>query len=360
MPTGRAGTGPFFGQLAFTGVSTLSENMDLSLPSRPVNGYADRWTPIATSRILTEMFYQYTELFKVRLMAMVLVTTAAGYLLAAGSPLHWTGLGLTLLGTGFAAGGTAALNQLLEIERDAKMRRTCHRPLPSGRISRSQALVLGVGMAMVGLGILNEFVNPLTAAIGVANVAIYLAVYTPLKTRSALNTLIGAICGAMPPVMGWTGTAGHVGLGAVLLAVVLFFWQIPHFLSLAWLYRDDYAGAGYRMLPVIDPTGRLTCLMIVVYSLALLPLGLVLTLCGVAGYLFGAVSLLLGFGLFVWPFSYACRRPARTPGACSWPASSICRCCWCSSWRTDVRANIAGVQRPNGACTSFIDGASPE
>jgi protoheme IX farnesyltransferase len=255
------------------------------------------------------ILFQYTQLCKARLMAMVLVSTAVGYVLASQGTIHWTGLWLTVLGTGLAAGGAATLNQLLEADRDARMERTRNRPLPSGRISRPHALVFGVTLALAGLGILNEFVNPHTALLGLANLVIYLAVYTPLKPRTSLNTLVGAICGALPPLMGWSAVGEVSNLpsgglasnwpGALILALVLFFWQIPHFLSLAWLYRDDFARGGFCMLPVIDRTGRLTCLAIVVYSLALMPLALLLTLCKVTGYLFGAASLVLGLGLFL-------------------------------------------------------------
>ena len=161
-----------------------------------------------------------------------------------------------------------------------------------------------------GVGILNELVNPLTALLGLANIVIYSLVYTPLKPRTSLCTLVGAICGALPPIMGWTGAGNSNWLGAVLLGTILFLWQIPHFLSLVWVCRDDYAKAGFRMLPLIDPGGHLTCLMIVLYSLALLPLGLAVTFAGLAGYLFAAVSLLLGLGLFLLAVQL---RRAKTP-----------------------------------------------
>jgi heme o synthase len=244
-------------------------------------------------------FYAYVQLCKLRLMAMVLATTAAGYILASGQPVDGFRLALTMLGTGLAAAGAGALNQVLEADRDARMERTRDRPLPAGRLSRGHALVFGAVIALAGLTLLNEFVNPLTASFGLANLVIYLAIYTPLKARTSLNTLVGAVCGALPPVMGWTGATNQLSSGVLLLGLVLLVWQVPHFLSLAWLYRDDYARAGYRMLPVIDPTGRFTCLMMIVYSLALLPVCLVMTLRGTAGYLFGAASLLLGLGLFL-------------------------------------------------------------
>jgi heme o synthase len=241
----------------------------------------------------------YLELCKFRLIAMVLATTAVGFILATGRPASWAGFWLTLIGTGLTAGGAGAMNQVLEVEQDAKMLRTCRRPLPAGRLSRMRAFIFSVLLILSGLGVLNEFVNPLTALLGLANVLIYVAIYTPLKRRTSLCTLIGSICGALPPIMGSTGAIGRISLGAVMLAFILFFWQVPHFLSLAWLYRGDYEKAGYRILPVIDSSNSLTSLAIVTYCLALTPMGLVATLCGSSGYLFAAASLALGFGLFL-------------------------------------------------------------
>lgn len=237
---------------------------------------------------------QYTELGKIRLNGMVLITAAVGFIMGSVQQLDWREFILMLVGTGLAAVGAAAFNQLLEVSRDKRMERTRGRPLPSGQISRTQAAAFAVVTTDLGLAILWVFVNPLTGMLGLANVLVYLLAYTPLKPRTSLNTLVGAVCGALPPMMGWTAAAGQLGVGAWLLGAVLFVWQIPHFLSLAWLYRQDYARAGYRMLPVVDPAGRLTCLLITLYSLALLPLALVITLVGVAGWFFACGALLLG------------------------------------------------------------------
>ena len=147
-----------------------------------------------------------------------------------------------------------------------------------------------------GLGLLNQWVSPLCCLLALVDVLLYILVYTPLKTRTSLNTLVGAVCGALPPAIGWAAGAGELSLDAALLAGILFIWQVPHSLSFVWLYRDDYAAAGYRMLPVLDPLGRLTCLAIILWWLALLPLGLVVAFCGVSGWLFAAVSLVLGAG----------------------------------------------------------------
>jgi heme o synthase len=245
------------------------------------------------------VFRHYLQLAKAPITAMVLVTTAVGYVLASAEAIHWAGLGWTLLGTGLAAAGAATLNQVLETDRDAKMRRTCGRPLPAGLISRWHAFGFGMITVAVGVEVLNRFVNPLTALLGLANVLIYVLIYTPLKPRTSLNTLVGSICGALPPVMGWTGAANNISIEPLLLGGILFLWQVPHSLSFVWLYRDDYAKAGYRMLPVVDPTGRFTCLAILLYWLALMPLGLVITFRGMAGCLFAAASLLMGLALFL-------------------------------------------------------------
>jgi protoheme IX farnesyltransferase len=253
----------------------------------------------------------YLELAKIRVTAMVLGTTAVGYLLAAPRPLDWGRLGWVMLGTALAAAGASALNQLLEIERDAKMDRTRGRPLPSGQISRPHALAFALGTGAAGIMVLNERVNPLTAALGLANLLVYTSIYTPLKPRTSTSTLVGAVCGAVPPLMGWAGAGRGLSLGAGLLAATLVLWQVPHSLSFVWLYRADYVRAGYRMLPVIDSTGRLTCLAIVLYALALMPLGLAVTWFGMAGYLFGAVSLNLGLGFFLLALQLHASRASR-------------------------------------------------
>ncbi len=179
------------------------------------------------------------------------------------------------------------------------MERTRRRPLPSRAISRTHALLLALLALAAGLGVLNELVRPLAALLGLANVLIYTLVYTPLKWRTPWCTPVGAICGALPPVMGWVGAGGGLRLEPALLAATMLLWQVPHSLSLVWMDRADYARAGYRMLPVVDPSGRLTTLTIALYWLALMPLGLVASFCRLAGFLFGAVSLLLGLVLFL-------------------------------------------------------------
>jgi protoheme IX farnesyltransferase len=238
----------------------------------------------------------WTELAKPRLSALVVVTTAVGYLLAAGAAFDKLGFSLTVLGTGLLAAGASALNQWWEVPWDGRMLRTRDRPLPSGRIRMAAGLAFGLLLAAVGIGLLTR-VNGLTAWLGTATLAIYVLLYTPLKRRTTLCTVIGAVTGAIPPVMGWTAATGSIDAGAWVLFAILFVWQIPHFLAIAWLYREDYERGGFRMLPVVDPEGTTTFGMVVLYSMALLPVSLSATLVGLGGWLYPIGALLLGFGL---------------------------------------------------------------
>ncbi|MGD1147896.1 MAG: heme o synthase [Thermoanaerobaculaceae bacterium] len=250
----------------------------------------------------------YPELTKIRLTSLVVATTAVGFVMAGAVRPHLAQLVQTLVGTTLAAAGAMALNQYLEAARDARMNRTMHRPLPSGVITPRHALVFGLVVATAGLVILAAFANLLTATLGLTVVLVYTLVYTPLKPRSPLCTLAGAVCGAIPPMMGWTAAGAGLGFGAWLLAGVLFLWQIPHFLALAWLYREDYARGGFRMLPVVDASGGATGRMAVLYSLALVPVGIFAALGGVTGWRFAAAALALGCCLLVLSSLLAIRR----------------------------------------------------
>jgi protoheme IX farnesyltransferase len=199
-----------------------------------------------------------------------------------------------LVGTALTALGANALNQLLERERDRRMERTKRRPLPAGRITARQAFGFGVAAALAGTAVLAVGVGGLPAALAFGTVVVYVLIYTPLKTMSSLNTVVGAVTGAIPPLIGWSAAAGRLELGAWLLGALLFVWQVPHFFALAWLYRVDYARAGFRMLPVLDPSGHLTFRVLIVFALLLLPLGLVMVLAGVAGPWFALGSMILG------------------------------------------------------------------
>jgi len=236
----------------------------------------------------------YLELAKARLSALVVVTAIVGFLVAARGTIDFVTLLATTLGTALAAGGANGLNQVLEAGRDALMERTKTRPLPSGRMTPRHALLASGALAATGVGILLAIVGPLPAALCATALALYVLVYTPLKTRSTLCTLVGAVVGAIPPMIGWSAASGSLDVGAWLLAGILFVWQIPHFLALAWLYREDYERGGFRMLPLVDPAGRTTCWMALLYSLALIPLGLAVSATGLAGTPFAVGSALLG------------------------------------------------------------------
>lgn len=222
------------------------------------------------------------ELVKARLTLLVLITTAAGFYLGNADAPRW-GLFLNaLLGTGAIASSAAMLNQWMERGADGRMERTRDRPLPSGKVRPQLVLWVGLGLAFAGWMYLLVWVNALTAWLGAVTLATYLLIYTPLKRLTPLNTWVGAVPGALPPVMGWAAARGHLGLEAWSLFAILALWQIPHFLAIAWLYRDDYAQGGFKMLPEIDPDGRRTtgqalgfCLALVVFSGVPFWLGLV-------------------------------------------------------------------------------------
>lgn len=260
------------------------------------NGFAVSASAIA-SRLRARLGL-YAVLTKLRLSGLVLTTTATAYLLARRGRLDWAELAATLGGTLLCAFSAAALNQLWERERDGRMERTRERPLPSGRLSPREALIAALLMLAGGQALLLAGTNRLTAALALATVLLYVLVYTPLKPRSSLNTLVGAVCGALPPMLGWTAAAGRLELGAWLVGLLLFLWQVPHFLALAWLYREDYARGGFRMLPAVDPGGQLTGALSALYSLALLPLGIAFALAGLAGPTFAGGFALLGLALF--------------------------------------------------------------
>lgn len=240
----------------------------------------------------------YLELTKPRVAVLVLFTVAAGAWLGARGLPNLTVLVHTLAGTALVAAGASAMNQLLERQSDGLMHRTENRPLPAGRLQPLEVLVFGLVVGMSGLVYLAVALRQLLPVL-VAAVAFfsYVFLYTPLKRKTTLNTLVGAVPGALPPVIGWTAASGSLGLEVALLFLVLFLWQVPHFLAIAWIYRDDYARAGLQMLPVVDRRGGMTGRQMVSYCLALLPASLAFTALGLAGslYMVGAVVLGLGF-----------------------------------------------------------------
>ncbi|MHC4141847.1 MAG: heme o synthase [Planctomycetota bacterium] len=247
----------------------------------------------------------YLQLAKARLSALVLLTAAVGFIMASprAAEIDWVRLLLTIVGTGLAAGAANALNQVIEARRDELMQRTRDRPLPSRAIGPGHAVFFSLVTASAGLATLALAVNLAAAGLALATICIYVGLYTPLKTRSTLNTIVGAVCGAIPPMIGWVAATGRLEPGAWILGTLLFVWQIPHFFALAWLYRDDYARGGFVMLPVVDRTGRLTGQVVLLTSLCLVPLALAATLAGLSGLVYAAGSVLLG----LWILTFGAR-----------------------------------------------------
>ena len=237
------------------------------------------------------------ELTKPRITQLVLLTAAAGFYLGAKDRVDLLLLANTLIGTALVAGGTNAWNQIRERDVDARMARTRRRPLPSGRLSPSAAMWFATAITVGGVVYVALTVNLLTAALAALTFASYVLLYTPLKRRTSLNTLVGAVPGALPIVGGWTAAGGSFGVAVVALFWILFLWQLPHFLALAWLYREDYRAGGLRMLSVTDEDGKDTGRMALLYAMALLPISLLPTLLGVTGawYFFGALALGIGY-----------------------------------------------------------------
>jgi protoheme IX farnesyltransferase len=254
----------------------------------------------------------YLELAKARLGALVVLTAFVGYVLGARGDVSPWGLTAAVVGTALSAFGANILNQWSEAERDSLMVRTRERPLPAGRISRNLAASWGIVTALIGLVILAIGTNWLTTLLSLFVILVYVLIYTPLKVRTPLNTVVGAVCGAIPPMMGWTAATGRLDAGAWILGGILFAWQIPHFLSLAWLYREDYARGGFRMLPAVDLEGRLTGRLAFLYAAALLPITAALSAFGITGGAFLVTSQAIGLA-FVglgWVFLRARNQPA--------------------------------------------------
>ena len=238
----------------------------------------------------------FADLVKARLTLLVLLTTLVGFYLGWRGAMNYFLMFHTLLGTALVAGGAAALNQLLEREYDAKMRRTASRPLPSGRMLPVTVAVLGGAMSVAGLVYLAVLVNSLTSVIGAVTSISYLFIYTPLKRVTWTNTLVGAIPGALPPLMGWTAARNELGGEGWALFAILAFWQLPHFFAIAWMYRDEYAKAGFVMLPNIDPDGRRTAQQSVSNTIALIFASLLPFAMGVSGKIYLAAALVMGAG----------------------------------------------------------------
>ncbi len=235
---------------------------------------------------------------------LILGTTTVGFTIAARTMEQWRHLPATLIGTALCAASAAILNQVLEREHDAKMRRTAQRPLPTGRIPVRQAVGLGIAAGVAGGVFLLLFVNWMTALLGTITLASYILVYTPLKRITTLNTIVGAIPGAIPPVMGWTAVTGSLAPAALTLFGILFVWQVPHFLAIATLYREDYRLGGFKMFPVEDPGLGRTARQMVLYSAALLPVSLMPVMAHVAGQVYAVCA--VGLGVVFFGFAVLC------------------------------------------------------
>jgi len=261
------------------------------------------------ARTSAHVLSDYVALTKPRLVLMVVITTAVGFYLGAPGAIPPLLFVHTLLGTTLAGGGALALNQYLERDLDARMERTRNRPLAAGRLQPLPALVFGAVLTAVGLIELLVAVNPLSSFVTALTSAVYLFVYTPLKRITPLCSIAGAIPGALPPVTGWVAARGEFGDGALVLFAILFLWQIPHSLAIARLYADQYAGAGFRLLPVVEPDSHRTERAVLSFSAALVAVGLMPSVIGIAGGLYFVSALILGGVMFAAAVVFALRRP---------------------------------------------------
>jgi protoheme IX farnesyltransferase len=241
-----------------------------------------------------EKLTAYWELTKPRITFLIVLTAAAGFFMGTRGQVDYLGFFHALFGIAMLSSGIAALNQFMERDLDRLMRRTAVRPLPEGRLSPAEALLFGAGLTIIAELYLAVLVNPLTAVLGIGVIAGYLFMYTPLKTKTTLSTVVGAFPGAMPPLLGWTAASNQLDAGAWVLFAILLLWQFPHFLAIAWMYREDYARAGIVMLPVVEPEGHITARQIVLYTTTLIPVSLMPTLIGIAGRVYFAGALILG------------------------------------------------------------------
>ena len=228
----------------------------------------------------------YLELTKPRITFLIVLTAAAGFALASPGHVDYRAMLTAMVGIALLSSGIATLNQYMEKDLDALMRRTANRPLPTGKLLPWEALAFGVGLTVLAEIYLVVLVNPLSAVLGLTVIAGYLFGYTPLKTRTSLSTFVGAFPGAVPPLIGWASARGTIGVEAWVLFAILFLWQFPHFLAIAWMYREDYGRAGIRMLPVVEPDGRVTGQQIIAYSLMLVPVSLLPAVLGISGKIY--------------------------------------------------------------------------
>jgi len=253
----------------------------------------------------------FVALSKPRLNVLVVASSLAGYVMGGGDMSNAANVVFTVVGTALVAGGASAFNQVIERNADSLMRRTRLRPVPDGRLQPAESLVFATALAMTGLFILGAAVNPLSAGVALTTLLTYALIYTPLKRRSSFSTVVGAIPGALPPVIGWAAARGTLSPGGWVLFAIVFLWQLPHFLAIAWIYREDYARAGFPMLPVIEPDGRSTARQATFYCCALLPVSLAPTLVGMTNTAYFAGALVLGLLFLALTMRFARTRAIR-------------------------------------------------
>ena len=271
----------------------------------PVDGVS---LSLPSARRSSALLGDYVALTKPRLNCLVVATSAAAYYLGGPGSADVMAMTQAVAGTALVAGGAAVLNQLYERETDALMRRTRLRPLPDGRVAPADARIFGIALSVAGLVLLAARTNWLAAGLALVTILVYLIVYTPMKRRTSLATLVGAVPGALPVLIGWTASHGSIALGGATLFAIVFLWQIPHFMAIAWLYRDDYSKAGFPMLPVIDPQGRRAGRQAVLYAAALVPVSLMPTFAGISGTAYFVSALVLGVALLVLAARFAVTR----------------------------------------------------
>ena len=282
----------------------------MKMSTHIVNGAAVPAADRAGSLVRSNRALDFLAPTKPRLNLLVLVTTLAGLYLASPSGVALALAAHTLIGTALVAGGAAALNQVWERETDRKMRRTSGRPLPRGRLGVVEGNWFGIALSVVGITDLAIWATPAAAIVAAATLISYVLVYTPLKTRTSLATLVGAVPGALPPVIGWAAATGEITLPAIVLFGIVFFWQMPHFLAIAWMYKDDYASAGIPLLPVVEPDGRRTGRQALLYTAVLWPVSLLPAGVGLAGSTYSVVATCLGIVFFYLSAVFARNRTA--------------------------------------------------
>ena len=280
--------------------------MSAIVPSSTTPANVAQPASLGLSRLLISRAADYTEIAKPRISLMVLLTVTVGYFLSIEGPWNAATLVHAWVGIALVAIGSSALNQWIERETDGRMRRTMNRPLPAGRLSPIEVLTLGFVCGGVGTAYLAAFVNGPTAAMTALTFALYAGVYTPLKRVTSLCTAVGAIPGALPPVLGWLAAGGRLDWSAASLFGMLFLWQFPHFLAIAWLHKEDYCAAGLRMLPAGRSLPHVTGLLAVCYALGLIPVSLLPAYFGLAGLAYSATALVLGMVYLAASIQFAC------------------------------------------------------